>query len=129
MEKTKGILIDTNVFIDHLRNFKPAVLFFDSISEREDVYFSAITETELLTGKDNDIQMKRQQLLQFLNRWSKVSLINPIAELAGDLSRKYNLEVPDAIIAATALHECTPLLTKNIKDFKRVPELDAREPY
>ena len=123
------ILIDTNVFVDHLRNYKPAVCFFESISEREDIIFSAITETELLIGKANDDAIKREKLLHFLHRWDKKVIDNPISLLAGDIGRKYAVAAPDSIIAATALINDAELITKNTRDFKKVPELRQRCPY
>lgn len=128
MEK-KVILIDTNIFVDHLRNFMPAVKFFESIAEREDVYFSAITEAELIAGKANDDESKREKLLHFLYRWEKIPVDNPLVVVAGDLARRHNLSVPDAIIAATALSGSSQLITKNIKHFRVIPGLIIKSPY
>lgn len=125
----KTILIDTNIFIDHLRNFEPAVAFFNSLLGHENIFFSAITETELLAGKHNNITEKREKLLHFLFRWNKIPVDNPLVLLAGDISRKYDVEVPDAIIAATAILNNAELITKNIKDFKKIPTLRVRMPY
>ncbi len=125
----KAILIDTNIFVDHLRNFTPAVKFFESIVEREDVYFSAITEAELIAGKANDDEYKREKLLHFLYRWDKIPVDNPLVITAGDLARRCNLSIPDAIIAATALSNDTELITKNIKHFNIVPNLRTKSPY
>lgn len=123
------MLIDTNIFIDHLRKYQPAIEFFESLVEHDVILFSAITETELLAGQENMLPEKRELLLRFLYRWEKVPIGNPLAERAGDLSRLYSLSVPDAIIAATALQKGAVLLTKNIKDFKRVSALQVRSPY
>ena len=54
---------------------------------------------------------------------------NPISLLAGDIGRRYGLAVPDAVIAATALMNNAELITKNIKDFKKITELRQRSPY
>ncbi|MEK9160363.1 MAG: hypothetical protein AAB383_06590 [Patescibacteria group bacterium] len=43
-------------------------------------------------------------------------------EMTAD-ERKTVIKLPDAIIAATALHRETPLFTRNIKDFKKVKGL------
>lgn len=123
------ILIDTNVFIDHLRNHTPAVNLFESLSEREDVLFSAITETELLAGRENDNPSKRETLLHFLARWGKVTVDNPLAALAGDLAREYHMQVPDALIAASAISYDAELWTRNIKDFKGIRRLRIKSPY
>ena len=123
------MLIDTNIFVDHLRNYRPAVHFFESVLERDDIIYSAVTETELLVGKANDDAAKREKLLHFLNRWNKKVVDNPISLLAGDIGRRYGLAVPDAVIAATALMNNAELITKNIKDFKKITELRQRSPY
>ena len=57
----KKILLDTNIFIDHLRGYAPAVAFFSSLSDKE-ISFSAITESELLAGSINQSPEKREFL-------------------------------------------------------------------
>ena len=54
-----------------------------------------------------------------MHRWNKIIISNQIAVLAGDIKRNFDLEMPDAIIAATARVNNAELLTKNIKDFKQ----------
>ena len=99
------------------------------MQKRDDVFFSAITEAELIAGSENNDSEKKEVLLCFLSRWDKIEINNPIAVLAGDLKREYNLLLPDAIIAATAFHRSTELLTRNIKDFKRIKSLAVKTPY
>src|SRR3989338_10254338 len=96
-------LLDTNIFIDHLRKHAPAVAFFESLAEADDIIFSAITEAELIAGKDCAESRKKEFTLHFLHRWEKIQVTNPIAVLGGDLSREYGLSIPDALIGATAL--------------------------
>jgi tRNA(fMet)-specific endonuclease VapC len=122
------IVLDTNVFIDLLRNYAPAADFFQSL-DPEKVLFSAITESELVAGKENEHPEKREKLLHFLHVWRKIPLTNPVASLAGDISRRNGLAIPDAIIAATAILNHAELVTRNMKDFKAVPGLKLRSPY
>jgi len=123
------ILIDTNIFVDHLRNYAPSVRFFESIIGDKDIIFSAITEAELLAGKANEDNSKREKLLHFLHQWNKKIVDNPASVLAGDLSRKHRLAIPDAIIAATCILNKAELVTKNVKDFRKVPGLKVSIPY
>lgn len=123
------LLIDTNIFVDHLRGYSPANKFFESISSKNDIIFSSITEAELVAGKECKDSGKKQLLLQFLHRWEKIPVSNPIAVLAGDLSREHGLDIPDAIIGATAIINKAELLTKNIKDFKLISSLKVTVPY
>jgi len=46
------MLIDTNIFVDHLRGYTPAVKFFESLKGKENILFSAITEAELIAGEE-----------------------------------------------------------------------------
>jgi predicted nucleic acid-binding protein len=41
-----------------------------------------------------------------------------------DLRRKHKIKLPDAIIAATSLYTNSTLITRNIKDFSRIKELN-----
>ncbi len=123
------MLLDTNIFIDHLRKHAPAIHFFESISDADDVIFSAITEAELIAGKECADARKKEFTLHFLHRWEKIMVTNPIAVLGGDLCRDYGLALPDALIAATALVYDAEFLTKNIKHFQMVPKLKIRAPY
>ena len=123
------ILIDTNIFVDYLRDYGPAIEFFEGIATKEDVIFSAITEAELVSGKTCNDENKKESLLHFISSWDKILVSNKIAVLAGDITRKNNLGICDAIIAATALINDAELLTKNIKHFLVVPNLKVRIPY
>jgi hypothetical protein len=128
-EKGTPLLIDTNIFIDHLRGHAPATRFLTAIDGRRNVYFSAITETELLAGAENNVPSKKEAAAHLIHRWEKVVVNNPVAAFAGDLRRLHAIATPDAIIAASAMVHHAVLVTKNLKDFKRVPGLQVAAPY
>ena len=125
----KLMLLDTNIFVDFLRGYQPAVKFFEGLMGKDATLFSAITETELIAGKACSDPEKREKLLHFLYMFNKIEVTNPISVLAGDLTRKLDMEIPDAIIAATAIINRAELVTKNTKDFKKIERLQLREPY
>jgi len=123
-------VIDSSIFIDHFRGHPPATSFFESLSDL--ALFSAVTETELLTGNQCSIAETRKKILQFLAKFEKISVDNPIAQLAGDLSREHRangLELGDALIAATAIINKAELLTRNVRDFEKIKDLRVRSPY
>ena len=122
------IFVDTNIIVDCLRNYSPAVDYIESLMENE-VLFSAITESELLAGRENNDAQKREALLHFLHGWRKVEVTNAIAVRAGDMSRMCGLDIPDAIIAASALLSNSMLVTRNVKHFQKVKELRIERPY
>lgn len=120
-------LIDTNIFIDYLRNYKKSVDFFISLDSM--CIFSAITEAELVSGKECSDSEKKEIILGFLGKWQKIEVTNQIAVLAGDFVREHEIELADAIIAATAIINKTEILTKNVKHFSMIPDLKVIEPY
>ena len=127
-EKIGLVVIDSNIFIDHLRSYSPAVEFFRNLSSSS-VMFSALTETELIAGKSCNENNTRTIVLNMLNSFTKVDVNNPIALKAGDLSRIYGTDMPDSIIAATAIICKAELLTRNVKDFEKIKGLRVRSPY
>ncbi|HEY4516467.1 MAG TPA: PIN domain-containing protein [Candidatus Paceibacterota bacterium] len=58
-----------------------------------------------------------------LPAFSIIPLDLQIAENAGSIGRTYNIDLADAVIAATALFTGSSLVTRNVRDFKRVPSL------
>ncbi len=121
-------VIDTDIFIDALHGVEKAEKLLKASIENVDA-FSAITESELLSGKDCDDKGKREALLHLLSLLTKISVDNPIAQIAGDLRRNYRIALPDALIAATALHLNAKLVTRNTKDFSAIREIELESPY
>lgn len=122
------IILDTNVFIDYLRGYQPAIKFFESL-DHQTVLFSAITETELIAGKECSDTNNKERLLRLLNCFEKIFVTNQIAVLAGDICREYETWIADSIIAATAILTKSELLTKNLKDFQKIRDLKVKVPY
>jgi hypothetical protein len=51
-----------------------------------------------------------------------------VAERAGRLRRDSDIRLPDALIAATAIENDCLLVTRNVRDFRRIPGLQFRSP-
>ncbi len=119
-------LIDTDIFIDFLRGSKEALNF---IKKESEISFSAITEAELLSGNACNNPREMEKVIHLLAQFEKVPAGNPLVQVAGNLRRVYGLELPDAIIAASAIVTNSVLITRNIKDFKDVKELKFEKPY
>lgn len=111
------ILVDTDIFIDHLRGsaeLKPG---------RNRLHYSVVTRAELFAG-NSATDLVTQVLAPF---WELV-VDRPVAERAGRVAREFQLRMPDALIAATALENGLTLTTRNRKDFDRVRGLRLRTP-
>ncbi|MBI4152123.1 type II toxin-antitoxin system VapC family toxin [Candidatus Woesearchaeota archaeon] len=119
-------LVDTDIFIDLLRGFDHSRLFF---AENEEIIFSAITEAELLSGQQCKDTAVREKVLHFLSQFEKITVDNPLVQIAADFRRKYGIALPDAIIAASAFVHDATLITRNIKDFEKIREIRVEKPY
>ncbi|MEM7761904.1 MAG: type II toxin-antitoxin system VapC family toxin [Cyanobacteria bacterium P01_A01_bin.40] len=111
------LILDTNVVLYHLGGMLLKPL------EPKQYLISIITEIELLSypticpSEINAIQ-------NFVNEVTVVELKNLLKAETIALRRKYNLKVPDAIIAATAFKLDVPLLT-NDKKLLSISEIKA----
>ncbi|WP_426327340.1 type II toxin-antitoxin system VapC family toxin [Pedobacter sp. R-06] len=123
-------LWDTNTVIYFLqRQFTPsAEKFIDSIISTSQPAISAITEIELLCWKsanDNDLLTLRN----FIKDSYVYELDQDVKDQTAEIRKHYNLKLPDAIIAATAIVNKLTLITRNTKDFDRLSRLKVSNPY
>lgn len=84
--------------------------------------FSFITEIELLS-KINISTSQETIIHNMLNTCLRVYHSQNITERAINIKRRYNMKLPDSIIAASALSIGLPLITAD-KEFKKIHELD-----
>jgi predicted nucleic acid-binding protein len=122
-------LIDTNILIDALDPQIPAPIaarIVDAITD--DAHYSVITRIELL-GWRGHTEASRQSTESLLAALIEVPLSPAVANAAIDIRAVLPVKLPDAIIAASALVEGLPLMTRNVGDFKRIPGLTVIDPF
>jgi len=125
-----SVLVDTSVFVDYLRGFERARGVIQKIKAGEvECYVSALTEAELLSGRSCEDKEIREGVHALIALCRKENVHNEIAQKAGELKRKYSVSLADCIIAATAYLLTCKVWTKNIKEFEKIRELKAEEPY
>jgi hypothetical protein len=112
------ILLDSDVLVDHLRGHRRIV------PGRDELFVSAISRAELFSGRGAE----EQRIRRLLEPMTNLSVDAAIAERAGRLRRETRRRLPDALIAATALEHRLTLVTRNVRDFKRVKGLRLRPP-
>lgn len=112
------ILLDTNAFIYF---FEGRNTITDLVVNTPEIYFSAISEIELLSATHltpNEID----SIKAFLLLCQRVELTTDIIDQTIMIRRQYRFKVPDAIIAASALHLKIPLVSADT-DFQKVTGL------
>lgn len=119
-------LIDTCVVVKYLDNLLPltATSFMDDLVD-EDSKVSFITQIELLVWNPpvpEDIKIREEFL-----EGSEIHYINDdIIKGAIQIRKATNIKLPDAVIAATAIHKECILLSTNSNDFIKVLPLGLK---
>jgi predicted nucleic acid-binding protein len=110
------ILVDTDVFIDHLRGARQLA------PGRHRLHYSVITRAELFAGNTAS-----NLVSTVLAPFREIPVDRTVAERAGRIRRENNIRLPDALIAATAIDHNLGLATRNPSDFQPVGSLRLRE--
>ena len=113
-----SFLADTNSFI-YLLDKHPSL---QPLLESEWLY-CFITEIELL-GKPGITEKEVKEIKNMLSVCLLLPHTDDVNSVAIFLRQQYQTKIPDALIAATAIHYNLPLLTFD-KDFIRIKELDV----
>ncbi|PIR44648.1 MAG: hypothetical protein COV10_04065 [Candidatus Vogelbacteria bacterium CG10_big_fil_rev_8_21_14_0_10_51_16] len=116
--------LDTNVIIYYLAGDVEVVTWLDKEAAHAAVYVPTVVRAELLS-KPGLTKKQYVDVITFPSQTQQVPLDTHIADLVGDIRRLTKLRTPDAIVAATALSAGTTLLTRNTKDFTKVPSLNV----
>jgi predicted nucleic acid-binding protein len=123
-------LWDTNTVIYYLQGQFPAKgeKFIDDILSQSRCCISCISEIELLcwpSGTAAD-----HQVLQDLLATSLVIELEPLIKYkAAEIRKQHNLKLPDALIASTGIVHNLNILTRNTRDFDKIPELVTVNPW
>lgn len=120
------LLVDTDILIDISNDDKIAKERLINESKTQVLCISAITVMELVIGCRN--KAEQQALDRFLEGLEICPLTEEISTRAISLIRTYALShgllIPDALIAATALSNNLPLLSKNQRDYRFIANLN-----
>lgn len=86
--------------------------------------YSVVTRCELFAGRSTQEEVAET----LLSPYRELDVGRAIAGRAGRIRRETGLHVPDALIAATALEHDLELVTRNVRDFRKVEGLRVRVP-
>jgi len=124
----QGYLLDSNVIIGYLAgqiSFSGMDFVSEIVSNKPNI--SVISQIEVL--RFNDTPENEAVLEEFINMSKIYPLSNNVAERTIKLCKQIKIKLADAIIAATALSEGFTLVTRNIHDFDKIPDLILLNPW
>lgn len=90
----------------------------------DEINISVINKIELLGFSNVD-----QELFDFVSFSNIYPLDEDITELTIEMRKRYRIKLPDAIVAATALHHGYTLVTNNTADFDKIKGIKILNPY
>jgi predicted nucleic acid-binding protein len=118
-----SLLLDTNILIDYARGLPVAIAWLRSVPEPP--YISIISLLELNVGARSQREERDIEAVCAKLRWLPIT--HEIAKHGGSFLRhfgkRHGIDIPDAIIAATAEHHGLRLATLNVKHFPMFPKL------
>lgn len=120
----KRYLIDTNVIIDYTSNLIPldASNFIENIFN-SDFFISVVVKIEALGY--NEEEKKMRLLEEFISTSTIIPLDDIVTQKTIELRKLKKLKLGDAIIASTAIVHNLTLITRNVADFKNIPNLEV----
>ncbi|WP_008311175.1 type II toxin-antitoxin system VapC family toxin [Leptolyngbya sp. PCC 6406] len=121
-------LFDTNILIYHFNN---QLTDLGTSLLREGIAgegaYSVITHIEVLGYQQSDA--REGQARQLLSHLIELPLTSAISERTISIRKQFNIKVPDAVIAATALEYSLQLVSRNEVDFAKVKGLSLVNPF
>ena len=128
-EVSKSAVIDSNILIYHI-NGQMDLVAEAALSDCFCIpaYISTITAIEVLSWPGHT-EESAALTAELLDAFEEISIDQEVKSVAISIRRAYKLKIPDAIIAATALHLGIPLITRNVKDFRNIPDLELINPF
>jgi predicted nucleic acid-binding protein len=123
------VLCDTNIFISAFNGRTDAIDQLAKIGLAE-IALSAVTVMELFQGMGNKNELA--QMKKRIKFYDIIQIDNAVSEKAIEFIEKYKLshgiQIPDAIIGATAIVYQIPLYTYNVRDFDFLPGVSLYQP-
>jgi tRNA(fMet)-specific endonuclease VapC len=130
-----SLLVDADWLIDAAAGRPVAVRTLDRLSA-DGLAVSIIAVAEVYEGAFGtpEPEATLADFRQFLGDYAILPLTDPIVERFARLRaalRQQGMPIPDMdlLIAATALEEDLALLTRNVRHFERIPDLQLYQPH
>ena len=123
MEK-RLVICDTNIFIEFYKGNDKIINNLHKIGV-QNITLSSVTSAELIFGAidKKELQKIKSDINQLITLPINERISNNFIKLMLKYSLSHNLDLPDALIAATAVMYDLELYTLNLKHFKYIEGL------
>ena len=117
--------IDSNIIIGYLAGDRKVTQALQTwTSESRQLFLSTIVESEVLAFSGWKGSEYSSTVAFLEESFTSIPFDRSVARIAAELRRSTKIKLPDAAIAATALYTHTPVVTRNVKDFRKIPGLE-----
>ena len=91
--------------------------------ENVPLYCSTVVETEVLSYPQYSLQERRTIELFLEENFISIPFDRSVARIAAHIRAHTKTKFPDAAIAATARYTSSPVVTRNVKDFRNIHDI------
>lgn len=119
------LVIDTSILIDKLRGGTKWDEFLNVLDDDVELYLPSIVIFEMFSGKSSKKKEITKKIVNFRKYFREIGLTPEIAKRAGEINRDVpmSLDLPDYIIASTAIEIGAQIVTLNKKHFTQIPQV------
>ncbi|MBU1262491.1 PIN domain-containing protein [bacterium] len=124
------VLIDTDIMVDLLRQYLPAVAWLRSLDDKE-ISLPGFVVMELIQGCSNHTEQNRleKELSSYSAIWHSIETCDKALSVFIRFHLTNNLGVLDALVGQTAVALNLALHTFNQKHYAVIPGLQTIQPY
>ncbi len=124
------IILDSDIVIDFLRQYPPAVNWLSVLGD-EEIALPGYVVMELMQGCTNKVELRelKKFIADFEVIWPSSEICNEALEVFSQYNLSHNLGLLDALIGQTAVALGLPLHTFNRKHYTAIPNLVMVQPY
>jgi hypothetical protein len=125
------MLLDSDVLVDLLRKYPPAITWFDALDEDEELVVSGYVVMELIQGCRNKAEQDRVQreLATYGVVWLSPTYCDQALGVFAAYRLSHNAGLLDVLIGQTAVVLGVPLHTFNQRHYSFIPGVQTIQPY
>ena len=124
------IALDTDVLVDILRNYAPAIEWLRQLGTNE-IAIPGFVAMELVQGCRDSAELAKVEhfLSRFIVVWPSAQACDVALTVFIERHLSHSLGLLDALVGQTARELQVPLHTYNQKHYRGIPDLQTVQPY